>query len=82
MYGDDPTHSCYHTDLFSESGFEFVWTGKVTHIIGQNGKKNFSIQSKLLIQKILKKIKYQHVKDPIYDDDNNLIKPITFERWK
>ena len=76
MYGDDPTHSCYHTDLLSESGFEFIWTGKVTHIIGQNGRENFSILSKLLIQKILKKIKYQHVKDPIYDDDNNLIKPL------
>ena len=76
MYGDDPTHPCYHTDLISKSGFEFIWTGKVTHIIGQNGKKNFSILSKLIIQKILKKIKYQHVKDPIYDDDNNLIKPL------
>ena len=76
MYGDDPTHSCYHTDLLSESGFEFIWTGKVTHIIGQNGRKNFSILSKLLLQKIIKKLKYQHVKDPIYDDDNNLIKPL------
>ena len=74
MHGDDPNHSCYHSDLLSESGFEFVWTGKVTHIVGQNGRKNFSIQSKLLIQKILKKIKYLHVKDPIYDDDNNLIR--------
>ena len=76
MYGDDPTHSCYHTDLLSESGFEFIWTGKVTHIIGQNGRENFSILSKLLLQKIVKKLKYQHVKDPIYDDDNNLIKPL------
>ena len=76
MYGDDPTHSCYHTDLLSESGLEFIWTGKVTHIIGQNGRENFSILSKLLLQKIMKKLKYQHVKDPIYDDDNNLIKPL------
>ena len=76
MHGDDPAHSCYHTDLLSESGFEFIWTGKVTHIIGQNGRENFSIISKLLLQKIFKKIKYQYVKDPIYDDDNNLIKPL------
>ena len=76
MYGDDPTHYCYHTDLFSKSGFEFIWTGKVTHVIGQNGSKNFSILSKTLTQKILKKIIYQNVKDPIYDDDNNLIKPL------
>ncbi len=76
MYGDDPTHPCYHTDLFSESGFEFIWTGKVTHVIGQNSRKNFSNLSKLLIQKLMKKIKYQHVKDPIYDDDNDLIKPL------
>ena len=76
MYGDDPDHPCYHTDLLSKSGFEFIWTGKVTHIIGQNGRKNFSILSKLLVQKILKKIKYEHVKDPIYDDDNNLIRPL------
>ena len=76
MYGDDPTHSCYHTDLFSQCGFEFIWTGKVTHVIGQNGRENFSILSKIFIQKILKKIKYQNVKDPIYDDDNNLIKPL------
>jgi len=76
MYGDDPTHPCYHTDLLSEIGLEFIWTGKVTHVIGQNGRKNFSVLSKLFIQKILKKTKYQHVKDPIYDDDNNLIRPL------
>ncbi len=76
MYGDDPTHPCYHTDLLSECGFEFIWTGKVTHVIGQNSRKNFSTISKLFIQKILKKIKYQHLKDPIYDNDNNLINPL------
>ena len=76
MYGDDPTHPCYHTDLLSEFGFEFIWTGKVTHVIGQNGRKNVSTVSKLFIQKILKKIKYQHLKDPLYDDDNNIINPL------
>ena len=32
MYGDDPNHSCYHSDLLLESGFEYVWTGKATHL--------------------------------------------------
>ena len=76
MHGDDPNHPCYHTDLLPKSGFEYIWTGKVTHIIGQNGKKNFSIFAKSIIQKIFKKIKYQNVKDPIYDDDNNLLSPL------
>ena len=61
MYGDDPTHSCYHTDLFSQCGFEFIWTEKVTHVIGQNGRENFSILSKFLY-KDFEKIKYQNVR--------------------
>ena len=40
MHGDDPNHSCYHTDLLLEAGCEYIWTGKTTHIIGQNGKKS------------------------------------------
>ncbi len=76
MHGDDPSHPCYHADLLSESGFEYIWTGKVTHIIGQNSRKNFSILSKLFIQKLMKIIKYQYVKDPIYDDGNDLIRPM------
>tara|TARA_X000000950_G_scaffold140370_1_gene174208 strand:+ start:884 stop:2113 length:1230 start_codon:yes stop_codon:yes gene_type:complete len=76
MHGDDPNHSCYHSDLLFESGFEYVWTGKVTHIIGQEGKNNFSIFTKSIIQKLFKKIRYQNVKDPIYDDDNKLLRPL------
>ena len=76
MYGDDPNHSCYHSDLLLESGFEYVWTGKATHIIGQDGKNNFSIFTKSIIQRLFKKIKYQNVKDPIYDDDNTLLRPL------
>ena len=76
MHGDDPNHSCYHSDLLSESGFEYVWTGKATHIIGQEGKNNLSIFTKSFIQKLLKKIKYRNVQDPIYDDDNKLLRPL------
>ena len=76
MYGDDPTHPCYHTDLFHDSGIEYIWTGKATHVIGQNGRKNFSILSKLFIQKLMRKTKYRHVENPIYNYDNNLINPL------
>ena len=61
---------------YLESGFEYVWTGKATHIIGQDGKNNFSIFTKSIIQRLFKKIKYQNVKDPIYDDDNKLLRPL------
>ena len=27
MHGDDPNHSCYHTDLLLEAGCEYIWTG-------------------------------------------------------
>ena len=76
MHGDDPNHSCYHTDVLLEAGCEYVWTGKTTHIIGQNGKKNVSLITKSAIQWFLKQTKYWNVKDPIYNNDNNLINPL------
>ncbi len=76
MYGDDPNHSCYHTDLLVEAGCEYIWTGKTTHIIGQNGKKNLSLIMKSAIQGFLKQTKYRNEKDPIFNYDNNLINPL------
>ena len=74
----EPNPLCYHTDLFSESGFEFIWTESKHLLVKMVG--NFSIHQNFLT-KILKKIKYQHVKDPIYDNDNNLIN-YYFEGWE
>tara|TARA_X000001036_G_scaffold345916_1_gene325774 strand:- start:745 stop:1974 length:1230 start_codon:yes stop_codon:yes gene_type:complete len=72
MYGDDPDHNAYHADIMKKIGCEYVWTGKSTHIIGQNAKTNFSVLIKIFIQWILKRTKYRNITDPIYDDGNNL----------
>ena len=76
MYGDDPNHSSYHSDILIKIGCEFAWTGKTTHIIGQNANKNISVLTKEFIQWILKRTKYRNVKDPIYDNGNDLFNPL------
>jgi len=78
MFGDDPSHKAYHLDLAIKAGCEFFWTGKVTHVIGQESEMTFSVQSKLLIQWLMKRTRYRHVVDPIYDDGNQLFFPIQF----
>lgn len=78
MFGDDQSHEAYHLDLAIEAGCEYFWTGKVTHVIGQDSHPTFSVQSKLMIQWLMKRTRYRHVVDPIYDDGNQLLFPIQF----
>jgi len=78
MFGDEPSHKAYHLDLAIESGCEYFWTGKVTHVIGQNSRPTISVQSKLGIQWLMKRTRYRNVVNPIYDDGNQLLFPIQF----
>jgi hypothetical protein len=78
MFGDEPASDNYHLDLTSRAGCEYYWTGKSTHVIGQNAKPTISVQSKLMIQWMMKRTRYSGVVDPIYDDGNQLVSPIEF----
>jgi hypothetical protein len=35
-HGDQPGHPAYHADLTCAQGLEFVWTGRVTSVLGQD----------------------------------------------
>tara|TARA_B100001250_G_scaffold411549_1_gene440481 strand:- start:2258 stop:3487 length:1230 start_codon:yes stop_codon:yes gene_type:complete len=76
MYGDKPKNDNYHSDLLMDIGCEYIWTGKVTHIIGQNSKWNPSILLKTSLQWLLKQTKYRYIKQPIYDSGNTLLHPV------
>ncbi len=41
-YGDIPEHEAYHADLTIGQGVRYVWRGRVTSIIGQDVKPQFS----------------------------------------
>jgi len=86
MFGDDLNSENYHLDLATQAGCEYFWTGKTTHVIGQNSLPTISVQSKLLIQWIMKRIRYRNIIDPIYDDGNELLFPILFrdgqKKWE
>lgn len=78
MYGDDPNHKAYHMDLTLLLGCEFFWTGKNTHIIGQDANRTFSTVAKQGIQWVLKNTRYRKTENPIFDNGNNLLRPIKF----
>ena len=78
MFGDELSHKAYHLDLAIEAGCEYYWTGKVTHVIGQDSQPTLSVQSKLMIQWLMKRTRYRNVVDPIYNDGNQLFFPIQF----
>jgi len=86
MFGDDSNSENYHLDLTTEAGCEYFWLGKSTHVVGQNSKSTISVQSKLLIQWLMKRIRYRKVVNPIYDDGNELLFPIQFrdgqKKWE
>ena len=86
MFGDDLNSENYHLDLTTEAGCEYFWIGKSTHVVGQNAKSTISVQSKLLIQWLMKWTRYRKVVNPIYDDGNELLFPIQFrdgqKKWE
>ena len=64
-YGDIPEHEAYHADLTIGQGVRYVWRGRVTSIIGQDVKPQFSgifsVRHPLASTKTLAKEAAKHV---------------------
>jgi len=75
-FGDEQGHPAYHFDLLTQLKMRYVWTGKMTHILGQNTKKTANVMIKNLLQKMVVTSKYRSLEyKPIFPE-NDLIQPI------
>jgi hypothetical protein len=72
-YGDQPGHPAYHFDLLNHLKMRFVWTGKMTHVLGQNAANTVNVRLKILLQKMLADSKYRSLKSKPFFLENDLI---------
>jgi len=72
QYGAVPYHSVYHFDLLKSYGIRYIWSGRMTHVIGQDANKTLNIRVKNFLQTILAKLKYRHCEEPLFDLQNRL----------
>ena len=74
--GDNPASKEYHSDLLLNYGVKFLWSGHITHCIGQDGKPTAENLIKQLIE-FLQDFKAYH--KIIRNHDNNLVHVITLD---
>jgi len=70
--GAVPYHSAYHFDLLKSYGIRYIWSGKMTHVIGQDANETLNIRVKNFLQTILANIKYRHYEELPFDLQNRL----------
>jgi len=70
--GAVPHHSAYHFDLLKSYGIRYIWSGKMTHVIGQDANKTLNIRVKNFLQTILANLKYRHCEELPFDLQNRL----------
>jgi hypothetical protein len=74
--GDNPSKKEYHSDLLLNFGIKFLWSGQITHCIGQDGKITVENSIKQLIE-FLQDFKANH--EVIWKHDNKLVQVITLD---
>jgi len=75
-YGDQPGHPAYHFDLLTHLKMRYVWTGKMTHVLGQNAANTANVRLKILLQKMLAGSKYRTLENKPFFIANDLIHTI------
>jgi hypothetical protein len=70
--GADPGSPAYHFDLLKKYGIRFIWSGRMTHVIGQNAIRTYNVRLMNFAQKLLSKTKYRDSAEPVFDFDNRL----------
>jgi len=75
-YGDQPDHPAYHFDLLTHQDLRYIWSGKMTHVLGQNSAKTLNVKMKVLLQKFLAASKYRALKNKPFYLENDLIQTI------
>ena len=89
--GAVPGHPAYHQDLTRMVGCHFFWLGRMTHILGQEARRNLFVRAHCLGQELMRRVKYRHVpSSQLFDPDNRLLLTATlqdgtkvceFQRW-
>jgi len=63
----------YHLDLLRSYGVRYVWTGRMTHILGQDARPNVQVKAKNALQKLLYYTRYRNTRAPLFDLKNRLM---------
>jgi len=77
--GADPKSSAYHFDLLRSYGVRFIWSGRMTHVIGQNAEKTYNVRLANFAQKLLSKTKYRYLQESLFDFKNRLSMKIALQ---
>jgi len=77
--GADPGSPGYHFDLLESCGIRFIWSGRMTHIIGQNAEPTCNVRLTNFAQKLLSLTKYRNHPEPVFDLDNRLFAKVTLQ---
>jgi hypothetical protein len=75
--GASPESRAYHFDLLESYGIRFIWSGRMTHVIGQNAEPTYNVKLTNFAQKLLSKTKYRHLRQPFFDFENRLVMKTT-----
>lgn len=77
--GADPGSAAYHFDLLRSYGVRFIWSGRMTHVIGQNAENTHNVRLTNFAQKLLSRTKYRFLRESIFDFENRLSMTITLQ---
>lgn len=73
LHGAIQESDSYHFDLLLKHGLRYAWTGRMTHILGQETVATLNVKLKNLIQSKIFDIKYKKYKEQIFDIENRLM---------
>lgn len=73
QYGAVSSRIAYHFDLAKSYGIRYIWSGKMTHILGQNSKSTLNVGMKKILQQLLAHSKYRQLDIKPFDLKNRLM---------
>jgi len=79
QYGAIPDRITYHFDLAKSYGIRYVWSGKMTHVLGQNSKSTLNVRFKKILQILLAYTKYRQLSLKPFDLKNSLLDEIKLQ---
>ena len=77
--GATPADPAYHLDLTRQAGVRYFWTGRLTHVLGQDARRNLTLVGKRILQEGVRLVKYTFSREPLFDRRNRLLIPLTLE---
>ena len=77
--GANPADPVYHLDLTQRAGVRYFWTGRLTHVLGQDSQRILALAGKRILQEGVRLVKYPFSREPLFDRRNRLLIPVTLE---